>query len=46
MMVAHLIPYELAKEFDRLTIGFLNTTQGDSSTRTHHRVGYQRGTER
>jgi hypothetical protein len=27
-MVAHLIPYELAKEFDRLSLGFLNSTQG------------------
>jgi hypothetical protein len=26
MMVAHLIPYELAKEFDRLSLGFLNNT--------------------
>jgi hypothetical protein len=28
MMVAHPMPYELAKEFDRLIIGFLNSTQG------------------
>jgi hypothetical protein len=28
MMVAHPIPYELAKEFDRLSLGFLNNTQG------------------
>jgi hypothetical protein len=28
MMVAHSMPYELAKEFDRLTLGFLNSTQG------------------
>jgi hypothetical protein len=28
MMVAHLIPYELAKEFDRLSLGFLNNTWG------------------
>jgi hypothetical protein len=28
LMVAHLIPYELAKEFDRLSLGFLNSTQG------------------
>ena len=28
MMVAHLMPYELAKEFDRLSLGFLNNTQG------------------
>jgi hypothetical protein len=28
MMVAHLMPYELAKEFDRLSLGFLNSTQG------------------
>jgi hypothetical protein len=27
MMVAHLMPYELAKEFDRLSHGFLNGTQ-------------------
>jgi hypothetical protein len=28
MMVAHLMPYELAKEFDGLNHGFLNSTQG------------------
>jgi hypothetical protein len=28
MMVAHPMPYELAKEFDRLSLGFLNNTQG------------------
>jgi hypothetical protein len=28
MMVAHLMSYELAKEFDRLGLGFLNNTQG------------------
>ena len=28
MMVAHLMPYELAKEFDRLSLGFLNTMRG------------------
>jgi hypothetical protein len=28
MMVAHPMPYELAKEFDRLSLGFLNSTQG------------------
>jgi hypothetical protein len=28
MMVANLMPYELAKEFDRLSLGFLNNTQG------------------
>jgi hypothetical protein len=28
MMVAHPMPYELAKEFDRLGLGFLNNTQG------------------
>jgi hypothetical protein len=28
MMVAHLMPYELAKEFDRLSLGFLINTQG------------------
>jgi hypothetical protein len=28
MMVAHPMLYELAKEFDRLSLGFLNTTQG------------------
>jgi hypothetical protein len=28
MMVAHLMPYELAKEFDRLSLGFLNNMQG------------------
>ena len=27
-MVAHPMPYELAKEFDRLSLGFLNNTQG------------------
>jgi hypothetical protein len=28
MMVAHPMPYELAKEFDRLSLGFLNSTHG------------------
>jgi hypothetical protein len=28
MMVVHLIPYELSKEFNRLSLGFLNSTQG------------------
>jgi hypothetical protein len=28
MMVAHPMPYELAREFDRLSLGFLNNTQG------------------
>jgi hypothetical protein len=28
MMAAHLMPYELAKEFDRLSLGFLNSTKG------------------
>jgi hypothetical protein len=28
MMVSHLMPYELVKEFDRLSLGFLNNTQG------------------
>jgi hypothetical protein len=28
MLAAHPMPYELAKEFDRLSIGFLNNTQG------------------
>jgi hypothetical protein len=28
MMVAHPMPYELAKEFDKLSLRFLNSTQG------------------
>jgi hypothetical protein len=28
MMVAHPMPYELAKEFDQLSLGFLNNTRG------------------
>jgi hypothetical protein len=28
MIVAHPMPYELAKEFDRLGLRFLNNTQG------------------
>jgi hypothetical protein len=28
MLVAHPMPYELAKEFDRLSLRFLNNTQG------------------
>jgi hypothetical protein len=27
MMAAHPMPYELAKEFDTLSLGFLNSTQ-------------------
>jgi hypothetical protein len=28
MMIAHLMPYELAKEFDRLSLRFLNSMRG------------------
>jgi hypothetical protein len=28
MMVARPMPYELAKEFDKLSLGFLDSTQG------------------
>jgi hypothetical protein len=28
MLAAHPMPYELAKEFDRLSLKFLNNTQG------------------
>jgi hypothetical protein len=28
MMVAHTMPYELAKEFDGPSLGFINNTQG------------------
>jgi hypothetical protein len=28
MLAAHPMPYELAKKFDRLSLGFLNNTQG------------------
>jgi hypothetical protein len=28
ILVAHPMPFELAKEFDRLSLGFLNNTQG------------------
>jgi hypothetical protein len=28
MLAAHLMSFELAKEFDRLSLGFLNNTQG------------------
>ena len=28
MLAAHPMPFELAKEFDRLNLGFLNNTQG------------------
>jgi hypothetical protein len=28
MLGAHPMPYELAKEFDKLSLGFLNNTQG------------------
>jgi hypothetical protein len=28
MLAAHPMPYELGKEFDRLSLGFLNNTQG------------------
>jgi hypothetical protein len=27
-MVTHLMPYELAKEFDRMSLGFLNSMRG------------------
>jgi hypothetical protein len=44
MMVAHPMPYELAKEFDGLSLGFLNTMRG-IRVRTHLRAGNQRGIE-
>jgi hypothetical protein len=28
MLAAHSMPFELAKEFNRLSLGFLNNTQG------------------
>jgi hypothetical protein len=28
MMATHPMPYELVKEFDRLSLGLLNNTQG------------------
>ena len=28
MLAAHPMPYELAKEFDRLSLGFMNNSQG------------------
>jgi hypothetical protein len=28
MLATHSMPYELAKEFDKLSLGFLNNTQG------------------
>ena len=28
LMIAHPMPYELAKEFDRLSLGFLNNSWG------------------
>jgi hypothetical protein len=28
VLAAHPMPFELAKEFDRLSLGFLNNTQG------------------
>jgi hypothetical protein len=28
MLAAHPMPYELAKEFDKLSLGFLNNPQG------------------
>ena len=28
MLAAHSMPFELAKEFDRLSLGFMNNTQG------------------
>jgi hypothetical protein len=28
LFLLHPIPYELAKEFDKLSLGFLNNTQG------------------
>jgi hypothetical protein len=30
MMAAHPMPYELVKEFDMLSLGFLNSTQGET----------------
>jgi hypothetical protein len=46
IMVVHPMPYELAKEFDWLSLGFFNNTQGvNSSVGTHLRAGNQRSTK-
>jgi hypothetical protein len=42
MLAAHPMSYELAKEFDRLSLEFLNNTQ----VGTHSRARYQEGPER
>jgi hypothetical protein len=39
MMVAHPMPYELVKEFDRLSLGFQNNTQGVTVELERSRMG-------
>jgi hypothetical protein len=39
MMVAHPMPYELVKEFDRLILGFQNNTQGVTVELERSRMG-------
>jgi hypothetical protein len=45
MLAAHPMSYELAKEFDRLSLEFLNNTQGVTIVGTHSRARYQEGPE-
>jgi hypothetical protein len=45
MLAAHPMSYELAKEFDRLSLEFLNNTQVVTIVGTHSRARYQEGPE-
>jgi hypothetical protein len=46
MLAAHPMPYELAKEFDRLSLGFLNNVQGVTVELEPTLKKYQEGPER
>jgi hypothetical protein len=46
MLATHLMSYKLAKEFDRLSLGFLNNTQGVTVELEPTLARYQEGPER
>jgi hypothetical protein len=47
MLAAHPMSFELAKEFDRLSLGFLNNiSRSDNSVGTHSRTRHQERSER
>jgi hypothetical protein len=45
ILAAHPMPYELAKEFDKLSLGFLYNIQGDNRVGTHFKARHQERSE-